>query len=230
MLLNPIISASGGLKPQIVVTAPTGSTVTCTTPGGIIIQGIEVSGTWTFADLPGLGTYTINASNGTQSKAKSVAVDRIGVYQVSIGYRLYLYNLGDECTDVTGGFAEYNTKDDWTAGYASELSIDTSGYTKLYATFTPSYGGLQTNYNTAIGFGEVNRIYLENAIDPSGVEVTKSADINQSVSKFLIWVGENLYGVLGLVREKRNNSLYIKKSEYNGQYWCAIEVKRVWLE
>ena len=104
MIINPIIQSGGGLKSQIVVTAPTGSTVTCTTPGGIVIQGLEVSGTWTFSDLPGFGTYTITASLGSQSETESVVVDKVAEYRVAITYRLYLYNLGDECTDVTSGW------------------------------------------------------------------------------------------------------------------------------
>lgn len=157
MILNPIISSSGGLKPQIVVTAPTGSTVTCTTPGGIVIQGFEVSGTWMFSDLPGFGTYTITASLGSESNTKSVVVDRVARYKVTIAYRLYLYNLGDECTDVTGGWKrnynyyqftsnsggsvqkdsdsirlingnDYNTS----VVIATNNFIDISGYSKLY--------------------------------------------------------------------------------------------------
>lgn len=143
MILNPIIqSSSGGLKPQIIVTAPTGSTVTCTTPGGIVLTAIEISGTWTFANLPGLGTYTINASLGTESKVKSIVIDRIAVFQVSIAYKLYLYNRGDECTDVTGGWGGTGTKYNDSlyihgkngGEYSLETNntIDISAYTELH--------------------------------------------------------------------------------------------------
>lgn len=139
MIINPIISASGGLKPQIVVTAPTGSTVTCTTPGGIVIQGIEISGTWAFANLPGLGTYTINASLGTQSKTKSVIVDRVGVFEVEIIYRLYLYNLGDECTDVTGGwlYGNYVHAQDVLAGAIRGTGTLTKNETNMVLSMSP---------------------------------------------------------------------------------------------
>lgn len=150
MIINSIITASGDLKPQIVVTAPTGSIVTCTTPGGIIIQGVEISGTWTFADLPGLGTYTVNAALGTQSKTKSVVVDRAGMFEVNIFYRLYLYNLGDECVDVTGGWTNQDYK--YTAD-GVEINCDPAEKREDNIYFWLSFYGLK-----AIGFGTSNQI------------------------------------------------------------------------
>ena len=67
-----IMLGAGGETASIVVTAPTGSTVTCTTPNGIVLTAVEVSGTWTFARLKTYGTYTVTATNGSKSQSKNV--------------------------------------------------------------------------------------------------------------------------------------------------------------
>ena len=112
-----------GLKPQIIVTAPVGSTVTCTTPGGVVLTATEVSGTWTFVNLPGLGTYTIDASLGIESKMESVVVDKVTIYNINIKYELYLYHLGNECTSITGGWR--NSYYPWTADWLTLYGLDT---------------------------------------------------------------------------------------------------------
>lgn len=73
-----------GMKPQIVVTAPTGSTVTCT-KGSTTLTATESSGTWTF-NVPEYGTWAVNASLGTESASGSVAVDTVKQYSLSLSY------------------------------------------------------------------------------------------------------------------------------------------------
>lgn len=74
--------------PQIVVTAPTGSTVTCT-KGSRTLTATEVSGTWTF-DVPDYGTWVINASKGSESTSESVDVTAVKQYSISLAYtRIY---------------------------------------------------------------------------------------------------------------------------------------------
>lgn len=70
--------------PRIVVTAPTGSTVTCT-KGSTVLTASEVSGAWTF-DVPDYGTWTVNAVKGSDSKSKSVEVTEVKQYNISIDY------------------------------------------------------------------------------------------------------------------------------------------------
>ena len=71
---------------SIVVTAPTGSTVTCTTPIGIVLTASEISGTWAFSRLKSYGTYTVTATDGTSTKTQDVLVDAAAVFDVSINY------------------------------------------------------------------------------------------------------------------------------------------------
>lgn len=87
-LPDAILSIPSGLLPRIVVTAPTGSTVTCT-KGARTLTATEVSGTWTF-DIPDYGTWVINASKGSESASESVDVTEVKQYSISIAYtRIY---------------------------------------------------------------------------------------------------------------------------------------------
>ena len=79
-----IMLGAGGEKASIVVTAPAGSTVTCTTPAGIVLTAAEVNGTWAFAKLKVYGTYTITATNGTITATQDVLVDAADVFFVEV--------------------------------------------------------------------------------------------------------------------------------------------------
>ena len=80
MIINRY-AKGGGLSPRIVVTAATGSTVTCT-KGGTTLTATEVSGKWTF-NLNDFGTWTVNATLGSKSATKDVDVIWAQVYEVT---------------------------------------------------------------------------------------------------------------------------------------------------
>lgn len=87
-----------GLKPQIVVTAPTGSNVTCT-KGTTTLTATEAAGTWTF-DLPDYGTWTVDASKSGDSASSSVIVDTVKQYNVSLAY-YHVYGVEWDGTSST---------------------------------------------------------------------------------------------------------------------------------
>ena len=58
--MNPVAQSGGGFYPAVVVTAPTGSTVTAT-DGETSLVGAEVSGKWTF-QIPSYGVWNITAT------------------------------------------------------------------------------------------------------------------------------------------------------------------------
>ena len=72
----------------IVITAPTGSTVTATL-GGKVYSAAEVSGKWTFK-VRKKGTYTIKAVKGSQSATASVAVTTKKTYTATLTYVTYV--------------------------------------------------------------------------------------------------------------------------------------------
>jgi len=96
--------ASGGLKPELTVIAPSGSTI------DLLQNGIIVD-TYTFGAsetehtfVVKVGTYTVRGTLETYNKSIDVVIDAVGQYEVVIEYKLYLYREGDECTAVTGGY------------------------------------------------------------------------------------------------------------------------------
>ena len=99
---------TGGILPQIIVAAPSGSTVTCT-KGETVLTAQEVEGTWTF-DVPEYGDWTV--SDGDVSK--TVVIDSVKIYnerlyEQVVNYTM-LYDYGDECADITGGWNTDVTK------------------------------------------------------------------------------------------------------------------------
>lgn len=100
-----------GFAPQIVVTAPTGSTVTCT-KGSTVLTASEVSGTWTFG-VPDYGIWVINAVRGGESASDTVGVTEVKQYNVSLAYtRIYGVSWAGTSattltrTDAAAGFAD----------------------------------------------------------------------------------------------------------------------------
>lgn len=75
---------SVGMAPQIVVTAPTGSTVTATL-GEKVYNATEQSGQWVF-NVEDYGTYTINATKDGQSASGTVAVTVVQQYTITLAY------------------------------------------------------------------------------------------------------------------------------------------------
>lgn len=100
-----------GFSPRIVVTAPTGSTVTCS-KGSTTLTATEVSGTWTF-DVPDYGTWVINAVKGSESAIESVDVTEVKQYSISIKYKSIYGAIWDGTsttawsrTDEAAGFTD----------------------------------------------------------------------------------------------------------------------------
>lgn len=78
---------SGGgasLSPIIVVSAPTGSTVTCK-KGSTVLTAEESSGTWSFA-IPAYGTWTVTGVSMGTTVEKTVNVTAIEVYFVTLEF------------------------------------------------------------------------------------------------------------------------------------------------
>ena len=87
MILNTHYAYGAGVSGAvIVVTAPTGSTVTATLDG-TVYTAQEVNGTWTFK-VRKFGTYTVTATLGNQTASKTVEVTEKKTYEVTLAYTL----------------------------------------------------------------------------------------------------------------------------------------------
>lgn len=111
---------SGGSpnKSTIIVTAPTGSTITCKM-GSTTKTASEKNGTWTFSGLD-IGTWTVTATKGSSIATQDVDITRLTVEYVTITYFSATINVtypaGSTCTcsDGTTTLTAPNTSGSWT--------------------------------------------------------------------------------------------------------------------
>ena len=73
-------------KSVIIVTAPTGSTVTCT-KGTVTKTAAERNGEWWFKGLE-IGTWTLKATLSGQTATQTVNITQFGVYRIAMVYRV----------------------------------------------------------------------------------------------------------------------------------------------
>lgn len=107
--------------PAIYVTYPEGSICTCS-KGSKTYTAKDTSGYWLFAGLA-VGTWTVTISDptGTYEDRSATATITVPeeVVNVSLSYRLYLYQSGNQYTDITGGFAK-----GYSAGVAPTITFN----------------------------------------------------------------------------------------------------------
>lgn len=102
------ISTSSGFG-YIVANFPTTATSCTCSSGGTVLEADAAGlarGQFVFK-VPAAGTWTVTISNGTDTKSKSVSISAAGQAEVvKLSFSLILLDGGDECTDVTGGWAK----------------------------------------------------------------------------------------------------------------------------
>lgn len=148
-----IRGGSGGVKlfAVISVTYPAGSVCTCT-KGTKSYKAKNTSGLALFA-VPETGEWTVSCTDGTQTASTTVTVSAEGeAVNVKLAYDLRLFDNGDECAGVTGGWTNagytYSSmlpappeisdgriqlygKSGGNTGIGTAQSIDLAGYSKL---------------------------------------------------------------------------------------------------
>ena len=105
MIINPINYGSGGLMSEIIVTAVAGSTLDLL-QNGVVLKTYTLASTetqHTFV-VKNVGEYTVKSTLGDNTYSSNVLIETVGQYPVTITSKLYLYNYGDECESVTGGW------------------------------------------------------------------------------------------------------------------------------
>lgn len=149
-------SASGEIYSVIAVTYPAGSVCTCS-DGTTTLTVRDTSGKALFN--VSTGTWTVTATDGNKTKDTTVDITTEGqVESVTLRYELVLYNDGDQCESVTGGWKTVGNQPGsivfnsdhiyWSHAEGSNVDsavvtnnlIDFSGYTKLR--FEVSYSGI----------------------------------------------------------------------------------------
>ena len=99
------------------ITYPAGSTCTCS-DGKTTLSAPDTSGTWACI-VPNAGTWTVSSTDGDKSKSADVVITTDGQTEsVTLLYITHLFNNGDTCDAITGG---------WGTGYTSAGSASISG-------------------------------------------------------------------------------------------------------
>jgi hypothetical protein len=219
-LLNPVAQSGGGFYPAIVVTAPTGSTVTAT-DGETSLVGTEVSGKWTF-QIPSYGVWNITATLNGQTATTSVSVTEVKQYTVTLTYFAatiaVTYPSGSTCTcsngtttltapNTTGSYTfTVPSASTWTVKSTNgtdtaqqAVSITTSGQsasvTLSYKPTASTNAKSGVNYTTGISSltAEKMSLYAEAISRNSAItNTTSTVYIDDGASHYKISVGDSI--------------------------------------
>lgn len=120
LVLNMVGGGSGGSGPSasdaiLIVTVPTGSTVTMSKGGVTLTPTMWVKSADTSLDcaifsipasqFDSTTPWTVTATRVTDTAITTVLITTNREYEVQLSYLFYLYNRGDQRTSVTGGWA-----------------------------------------------------------------------------------------------------------------------------
>jgi len=79
---------------------------------GNIYDGVWINGTTSghiIHRINSFGAYSYTATQGSKTKSGTININELNDYDINIDFRTYLYNQGDECTSLTGGWIrKYN--------------------------------------------------------------------------------------------------------------------------
>lgn len=192
----------------IKVTYPSGSTLTCTN-GSTTLTATTTTGSYTFT-VPNAGTWTVKATSGSKSDSESVTISSNGESKsVTLAYELYLFNAGDTCSSVTGGWATIG--DSATIGSASldiavwydnkgaqvytKNRVDVTNYSTLYirtgALYDDATAGLMSAApNTDPGTFNTNKGKCAATVTLNTASSTHSLNISSLTGLYYIWAGD----------------------------------------
>ena len=108
-------------------------------------NGKWVDGHHELTGIKDLGLWTVTATNGVNTKTQDVFIEVIGLYEIEMDYKLWLYREGDECEEVTGGWTTNGYSFNGKSFKAPTLNADS-----IY--FNP------TSSNDYLGLGTINQI------------------------------------------------------------------------
>ena len=225
-------SGGGGasLSPIIVVSAPTGSTVTCR-KGSTVLTAEESSGTWSFA-IPAYGTWTVTGVSMGTTVEKTVNVTAIEVYFVTLEF------IPDVLNNAT--WAQIKQASDagiasnyWSVGDTKQITINgkvSDGLTlSNYSTYVYIIG---FDHNSAVegtgiafgGFKTAQTSGTDVALCDSGYGSNKSSgqwfNMNNNNSTTGGWASCNM----------RNNTLPLVKSALPSDLQSALKTTTIYTD
>lgn len=176
-----------GMFPQIIVTAPTGSTVTCS-KGGKVLTTEEVGGKWTF-NVPEYGEWTV--SDGTSSDI--VVVDAVKQFS-----RMFIsLVLEDNSWDVIAAYSESGQAGSiWSVGDTKNITINGVSYPVQIIGF--DHDNKTSGGKAGITFQMVDCLNTTYNMNSSNTNVGgwKSSAMRSRMSEFLGQLDEDLQNVI----------------------------------
>ncbi|MGM9549890.1 MAG: hypothetical protein ACI3V5_08605, partial [Faecousia sp.] len=169
----------------------------------------DTGGSWVCV-VPNAGTWTVAVTNGTQSKTANVSIAEAGQSEsIALSYILYLYNAGDACTNVTGGWTQVADNSGYEICTATKPSL-TMGSSSMTAKFSSSTTHRAGYVHTA------NRVDLTNF---RTLKVTYTADITGQYSE--VWFGtgfEDLDCYVELTAKTSSKTVSLDISSVSGSH------------
>ena len=183
------------------VTYPAGSTLTCTN-GSKTFKSKTTTGQWVFA-IPEAGTWTVTATDGTNTKSQSVSITSEGQFEsVVLSYRYYLFKSGsgvadgltfNQCITSVGGTPGTVTDEKiiWSTAkaFGNQIyftpTIDISKYKKLVFDLICT-DRWSTDYTASVGVGNTAPSGQSNegnwSAKTSGIYNTTRTEVSVDVS------------------------------------------------
>ena len=189
LTLNMVGGGGGKLKNTdavLVVTVPTGSTVTATKGGTTLTPTMWVKAADNTLDcaifsipaskFDSTTPWTVTATLENDSASDTVTVNAANEYDIELSFSIYLFKAGDQCTSITGGW----TSSGWSTSGASTYS-----------------GTIQDGKMTIGGDGDVSRVLATNQSVSFGGKTLLTVEANT-----LSTYGSNAAGVVELYDSK----------------------------
>ena len=226
-VFNMVGGGSKNISSIIITGLESTDTVTCTKDGKSYTATWDSTAQhWEIVGLP-LGAFTVTATNGTDTKTKTVLIDISGVYEVKMAFKLWLYKDGDPCEVVSGGWVKngysvYGSGDSAATKNATSMRFYTSANST--ANILGTNIGFDASYFTKIkvacnvvqqkSYGDFN-VYLR-ASSKTGRLIANKATTTKGEQTLTVNIPAN------------SESCYLMLSAMNAT--MEATVSKVWLE
>lgn len=204
-MIGRVNTGGGGGKAFAVIDATysEGATITCA-KGNKLLVAKDTTGHWLFP-IPEAGEWVVTITQaGQEPKSETVSVTEGKAYVITLTFQLWLYNSGDECVDVTGGWGSVRLK--VTRNEDSINIVPTDRY-------MANAGLLYTN--NKIDFTNIKTLYI-NAFNNSDVDAYLPLQVAPTQ--------ESLSGVIASVNvpKRQTATVSVDVTDITGEYYVRI--------
>ena len=147
---------AGGKSASIFITGLSEADVVTATKDGKTLHGRWTGNRHEISPIKSYGMWTISATNGEQAKTQDVFVDAALDYEIAMSYTpnyLMLYDFGDECEEITGGWTGQITSPvSYYSGAKSKLTKNSNNFTNPTMAFRQYHSLVTANKISSTGY------------------------------------------------------------------------------